>query len=233
MLRAPVVPHGVGIWALAMLMGLLIVGSNLLMFKASNHLEASLIGTFSKLRLVWVFILGVVLLHAPFSWQELGGTVLAIAAGLVIMHNFKRPNSSAGISLVLWATLFTASIIILTKYLLGSFNVGSLTFFVTFFPAVIFNFIFMPHAAARIKKLFKEDWPVVLPACSFGTFANLALNQALSLHDASGVLVINEVFLILVLVGEHIFLKEKEYLWVKLLSVALAIAGAIIIEIHF
>jgi len=232
MLSAPVIPHRADTWALALTVGLLIVGNNLLIFKASNYLEASLIGAFSKLRLVWVFVLGLLFLHAPFSWQELAGTSFAIAAGLVIVHNIRRPKSGNGVSLILWATLFNASIIILTKYLLGSFNVGSLTFFVSFLPAVLFNFILMPHAAMRIKKLFKEDPGVVLFACAFGTFANLALNQALSLHDASGVLIINETFLILVLVGEHMFLKEKEYFWVKVLSVGLAVAGAILIEVH-
>jgi len=232
MLSAPVIPHSVGVWALALLMGLFIVGNNLLLFKASNFLEASLIGTLSKLRLVWVFILSVALLHNSFSWQKLAGTLLAIVAGLVILHNFKRPKSTKGMSLVLWATLCNASIIILTKYLLSSFNVGSLTFFATFLPALLFNFIFMPHATRRIKKLFTEDWLVVLLACIFGSLANLALNQALSLHDASSVLVINEAFLVLVLVGEHVWLKEKEHLWLKLLSVVLAIAGAVLIEIH-
>ncbi len=232
MLSAPVVPRGVNIWALAMLVGLLIVGNNLLLFKASNVLEASLIGTLSKLRLVWVFIMSVVLLHDPFSWQKLAGTLLAIVAGLVILHNFKRPKSIGGVSLVLWATLFNASIVILTKYLLGSFNAVSLTFFVSFLPAVVFNFILMPRASSRVKKLFREDWRVVILACVLGSLANLALNQALSLHDASSVLVINEAFLVLVLAGEHIWLKEKEYLWVKLLSVGLAVAGAVLIQAH-
>jgi drug/metabolite transporter (DMT)-like permease len=232
MLSAPVIPADAGVWVLALLVGLLIVGHNLLIFKASNFLEASLIGTLSKLRLVWVFILGVTLLQDPFNWQKLAGTLLAIIAGLVIMHNFKRPRSTTGVSLVLWATFLNAAVIILSKYLLGSFNAVSLTFFATFLPAVIFNFILMPRAIPRIKKLFKEDWRLVLLACALGSLANLALNQALSLHDASSVLVIGEAFLVLVLVGEHIWLKEKEYLWVKLLSVALAVAGAILMQIH-
>jgi drug/metabolite transporter (DMT)-like permease len=89
----------------------------------------------------------------------------------------------------------------------------------------------MPRSVTRVRQLFKEDWKVVFLACALGAFSNLSLNAALSLHDAASVLVINEVFLILVLVGEHIYLKERERTWIKLLSIVLAIAGAILIEI--
>lgn len=231
MLSAPKVPTHLDVWLLAMLVGLLIVGNNLLLFRSSNYIEASITGALLKLRLVWVFLLSVIVLQDPFSWQKLIGTLLAILAGWIIFHNFKRPDSLTGVSLVLAATLFNASIIILSKYLLGSFNVVSLTFFVTFLPATIFIFALMRHPVLRIRKLFREDWHVVLLACVLGTFSNLALNAALSLRDASSVLVITEVFLILVLVGEHVFLKEREQVWIKLVTVMLAIAGAIFMQV--
>ena len=218
-------------WLLAVVVGLLIVGNNLLVFKSSNYLEASIVGSLSKIRFVWIFVLGILFLDSSFSWPKLFGTVLAIAAGVVIIHSFKRPKSLVGIALVLGATLFNASIIILSKYLLDSFNVASFTFFATFLPAAIFNFLLMPQAFKRTKRLFKSDWRVIVVACSLGAFANLALNKALSLHDANSVVVMSEIFLVLVLAGEHILLKEKEHLWIKLLSIALAISGAILMQI--
>jgi drug/metabolite transporter (DMT)-like permease len=235
MLSAPVLPRNSGIWVMVVLVGGLIVGHNWLLFKASNYLEASIVGALLKLRLVWVFILSTVLLHDMLSWQKAAGTALTIVAGLVIVRSYKGAKSRQGVALVLYATIFNALIIILiiisTKYLLGSFNVVSLTFFVSFLPAVILNFLLMPQAVARISKLFREDWLIVAVACSLGALANLALNQALSLHDASSVLVINEAFLVVVLAGEHIVLRERQYLWLKLVSLTLAIAGAILIQI--
>jgi drug/metabolite transporter (DMT)-like permease len=88
----------------------------------------------------------------------------------------------------------------------------------------------MPKAVTRIKNIFKDDWRVVFLACILGAFTNLTLNAALSLHDATSVLVINEAFLVLVLVGEHVYLKEREHTWIKFVSVVLAIAGAILID---
>lgn len=232
MLSNPRVPTDVSPWLLALLIGVLIVCHNLLIFKATHLLEASLMGALGKVRLVLIFILSILFLGAAFSWLQFFGTALVILAGLVIIHRFRRPKSLNGVLLVLLSTIFAALIIILTKYLFSSFNTVSLTFFATFLPATVLNFVLMPQARSRIKALFKDDWRIVLLACSFGAFANLALNHALSLQDASSVVIISEAFLVLVLAGEHLLLKEKEQLWVKLLSVVLAVSGAILIQLH-
>jgi drug/metabolite transporter (DMT)-like permease len=138
---------------------------------------------------------------------------------------------STGIYLVLAATLFNAGVIVLTKHLLGSFNVASLTFFATYLPVTILMLLITPRVVPRITKMFREDKWTVAAACALGALTNLALNAALSLHDAASVVVINEAFLVLILVGEHVLLKEKERTWTKVASVILAIIGAIFIEV--
>lgn len=232
MLASPKVPSTFGLWALTALVGLLIVANNLLYFKATGLIEMSLINSLMKIRLVWIFLFGIIFLSDPFSWQKLLGTICAICAGWLILHNFKRPESTRGITLILAMTFVNAGIIILFKYLLSSFNAVSLTFFADFLPATVFTILLAPRAVARIKTIFKDDWRIIFLACSLGAFSNIALNVALSLHDAASVVVINEIFLVLVLVGEHIFLKEKEHVWIKVASVGLAIAGAIFIQIN-
>lgn len=229
MLASPVLPRTVGPWIGALLVGLLIVGNNLLLFKAANHINASVIGTLLKLKFVWIFALSILLLGTAFEWTKFAGVVLTIAAGLIIIHRFRRPTPGSGVLLVLVATVLNALVIIASKYLLDYFNVPSLTFFATFLPALLLNFILMPKATSRIKGMFKADWKTVFGICAVGSAANLALNQALSLHDATSVIIISEVFLVLVLAGEHLVLKEKEQLWIKLGSVVLAIAGAAMI----
>lgn len=231
MLLSPVVPHSVLPWGGALLLGILIVGNNLLLFKAANHIEASLSGALFKLKFVWIFAFSILLLGGVFEWAKLGGVVLTIAAGLLIMHRFKRPGSGIGIYLVLLATVFNALIIIVSKYLLDYFNPASLTFFATFLPAMLLNFILMPQASLRIRKMFTYDRKIVIGICTVGAIANLALNLALSLHDPTSVMVISEVFLVLVLMGEHLLLREREQLWVKLGSIVLAVAGAILIQL--
>lgn len=231
MLASPKIPLTWQPWALALVVGFLIVGQNLLNFKASNFIEASLSGAITKFRLVWVFVLGLLVLHEMFSWQKLIGTLLAVGAGLVIIHQFKRPKSFQGVALAFFATLFYAIVIILYKYLFASFNSVSLTFFVTFLPPVLINLVIMPRSLQRIKKIVKEDGKLVFLACGFGALANLALNKGLSLNEATSVLVIIEAFLVVTLVGEHVFLKEKEQVWIKVIAVLLATVGAVLIRL--
>ncbi len=231
MLANPKIPHTLTPWLLAALVGILIVCNNLLMFKTFNYLEASLSGALLKFKLVWIFMLSVIFLGTPFSWDKLLGTLLATSAGVVIIHNIRRPKSLTGVAYVVSATLFNAAVIILFKYLLTYFSPASLTFYPTFLLPALINLALMPNARARIKRIYKEDGKMLTFACALGAFANLALNKSLSLGEATSVLVIIEAFLVVTLVGEHIFLKEKEQVWVKIAAVALATAGAILIRL--
>lgn len=231
MLASPTIPSSPGVWAVVALNGLLIVLNNYLFFKATGLLEISVVNSLMKIRLVWVLLFGVVILSDPFNWLKLAGTVCAMLAGWIILHSFTKPGNSRGVILVLALTLVNASIIILFKYLLSYFNAMSLTFFADFLPAALFTVLIAPQSVSRIKGIFKDDWRIIFLASTLGAFSSIAMNLALSLHDAASVVVINEVFLILVLVGEHIYLKEREHTWIKVVSVSLALAGAILIQV--
>lgn len=231
MLADPVIPTNITVWMIGLLIGCIIVGHNLLVFKATGLIEASLIGSLGKLRLVWVFLFGILLLGDAFSATKLLGVVCAVVAGILILHHFRRPESMRGISYIFIATLLASAIILLSKYLLDSFNAVSLTFFIMFLPPLILNAVLMPNALRRTHALLRDDWPVITVACSAGALGSLTMNLALALRDATSVVVIGEIFLILVLVGEHIILKEKESVWIKVLSVVLAIVGAILIQL--
>jgi len=56
------------------------------------------------------------------------------------------------------------------------------------------------------------------------------MNQGLSLGEASRVLVLIESFLVVTLVGEHLFLKEREHLNTKIIAVVAATIGAVLIR---
>lgn len=67
MLYDPVLPSSWQPWLLAPIVGLFIVGQNLINFKAYNYVEASLLGAISKFRLVWVFVFSIILTQTSFS----------------------------------------------------------------------------------------------------------------------------------------------------------------------
>lgn len=217
-------------WILIILVGFLIVAQNFLNFKSSNFIEASISGTISKFRLVWVFILEVIILHEVFSWNKLLGILFSVLAGVIIIRGIKKPKSTKGVLLALSATIIYAIVIMFYKILFKSFNSQSLTFLIFAIPALL-NFLIMPQAKQRLVRLIKENGKTVLLACTLGAFANLAMNYSLSIGEATKTLVIIESFLIVALVGEHFFLKEKKHLLIKALAVVLAITGAIIIRL--
>lgn len=218
------------IWVLTFLVGILIVGHNWLNFKSSNYLEASVGGAILKLRLAWVLIFSIIFFQESFSWYKLAGTSLAVFAGIIIIRGIKRPNSVKGTLLAFSSTVVYAAVIMFYKILFKEFNAVTLTFFIFLIPSVL-NFIIMPKAIHRLEKIIRLNGKVVILACGLGGLANLAMNQGLSGAEATKVLVIIESFLVLALVGEHLWLKERTYLPVKIAAVIAATAGAILIRL--
>jgi drug/metabolite transporter (DMT)-like permease len=232
MLASPTLPHSWGPWLLGVLIGVMIVVHNYLYFKASNYLEASVSGAISKFKLVWVFVLSLVMLQARFSWLQLLGTLLTIAAAFVIMHRIRRTKSAAGFALIFSSTFLAALMFILFKQLFSSFNVVSLTFFIAFLIPTIVNFVLLPKALPRIRAAFKRQGRLIILACSLGALANLAEIAGLAIGDVTSVLVVTEAFLIITLVGEHFVLRETDQALAKVTAVLLATSGAIIMLIN-
>jgi drug/metabolite transporter (DMT)-like permease len=230
MLLSPKIGFTLSAWTLLIIAGLFIVGQNLLNFSSSKYLEASLQGAITKFRLIWVFLFGIVILHEHGTAAKTIGTILTVIAGLLILQKFKKPQSIQGIVYALAAAILYAIVIVLYKYLFASFNAVSLTFFIFLIPAIV-NIVIMPQSISRIRRLYQDRKNAVLYACIAGGFANLAMNQALALGEASRVLVIIEAFLVLTFVGEHIFLKERTHSLIKIIAVSLATVGAILIRL--
>lgn len=217
-------------WMLMIFVGILIVGHNWLNFKSSNYLEASVNGAILKLRLAWVLIFSLIFFKESFSWYKLVGTFLAILAGVIIIQGIKRPNSIKGTILAFSSTIVYATVIMLYKILFADFNAVTLTFFIFLIPT-IFNFVIMPKAIKRLKEIIRLNGKAVILACGLGGLANLAMNEGLVGAETTKVLVIIESFLVLALVGEHFWLKEKTYLRIKIVAVICATAGAILIRL--
>ena len=226
-LFTPTIPTTITPWLLVVLVGVIIVLHNILVFKSMNHLEASVGGALLKFRLVWVFVLGAVLYQETVSMFKIIGTLFTILAGFVVVQKFRQPEKRTAVYLVLGATVLNALIIILYKYLFLSFNVITMTFLVFFIPMII-NVLIMPNAFERIKKILLTDRRLVLVSTAMGGFANLAINQGFLLGEVSRVTVVSEAFLIVMLFFEHRYFNERRYMKVKLLSVILAVIGALL-----
>ena len=175
-------------------------------------------------------VLGILILHESSTSFKVIGTLLTILSGLIITKKLAKPKDIRGVAYAFIATLCYALVILIYKNLFAAFSSQSLTFLIFFIPSVMILFV-AKNPVKRILKLAKDQPIAVFSSCAFGGLANLALNHALSIGEASKVLVIVESFLVITLIGEHILLKERDHLGLKVLSVALAVAGAILIRL--
>lgn len=231
MLLSPSIPMNWLPWALALLLGMVIVAHNLLLFTALRHIEASVSGSIAKLRLVWLFILGALFLREATTVGKLVGITLTIGAAFLIFHKFKQQKNAKGIILTLCASICNAIIVILIKYLLNFFNPESLTFFGGFLASAVFNALFMPHFLKRTTKVINEKGIIILISAGLGGITNLIMYKALEFGETTRVVVIIEAFLITTLAVESFFLKEKEQAWIKAVAVLLAVSGAVLITL--
>lgn len=218
-------------WGVMVIVGFLIILHNFLNFRSSNYIEASINGTITKFRLIWILILGVLVIGEDFTIWKLLGTLLTVLSGGLVIAGFKKPKSLKGVLYAFAATFAYAGGLILYKILFEFFSVWTLTLFVTFLTPAVLNFIIMPNALKRTLALAKDNGKFVFLACGFGALANLAMNGALLLGEATKVPAMIEAFLVLTLVGEYIFLKEKKGLKTKLLAVVVVTIGAVLIRL--
>jgi drug/metabolite transporter (DMT)-like permease len=218
-------------WGLMVIVGFLIILHNFLNFRASNFISASLSGTITKFRLIWIFGFGILLLDESFTLAKMAGTLATVVSGVLIIAAFKETKSWRGIVYAFGATFAYVGGIVLYSILFDFFSVWTLTLFVTFLTPAILNLLIMPKSVSRISKLIHDDGRNVLIACATGGLANLCLNGALLLGETTKVPAMIEAFLVVTLAGEYILLKERKGLRIKLVAVFLATLGAILIKL--
>jgi drug/metabolite transporter (DMT)-like permease len=230
MLAEPKMPTTLGPWVLMFVVGILITTQNYFSFKANNHLSASVIGIVTKFRLVWVFLLSVIVFREDLIQPKLIGLVVTLLAGVILLANSSAIQKNIGIIYTLTATFFYAIVITLYHYLFTDFNSQTLTFFIFIFPVLI-NLVIMPNRFSRIKAIMVQYKTPLIIACVLGGAANLAMNYALATGDATKTLVTIEACLILTLIGESVILKEHQDLTRKIIATVFAVAGAVIMRL--
>ncbi len=214
-------------WGLMLTIGCLVVIHNWLNFTSSKYIPASVNGVVLKFRLASVLVLAAVFGQETLTGLKIAGVVCAIAAGWLLRQSFRGSQSLYGLGLAFVSTIVYGTVVTISKFLLTNsfFSSPALTFFIFFGPMVI-NALIMPSARSRIIALWQvARWRVVL-ATTLGGLANLSINQAFLLGEASRVVIMVESFLVVTLVGEHFWLREREHLVAKVCAVFISLLGA-------
>lgn len=218
-------------WIILLIICVLIVIHNWLFFAATKYIEPSIQSTVNRFRLIWIFLVGVLIFSEATSPMKLIGTVLTISAGIVLISKYRTGMKLRGIIFMIICTLISTLVVASYKPLMTEFNGIALGFLVFLFPAVII-FIALPDRFNRIVNLYRNNngkkWLILSGVC--GGLGNLAVMIAFQTGELSRVVVVTESFLFLTLIGEAIILKERSNLKLKVLAVILSVIGAILVQ---
>ncbi len=218
-------------WGGVVLIGTVVVINNLMGFTASKLLGPSTQNIIGKFKLIWLVITGLILFSEVLTLTKIIGIILIISASLLVIDYKSWKVSRKGIILVFVGTLTSTLYAIIIKKLIVLSGPLTLTFLVFFIPMLL-NAIVIPNFIKRVKKEYSKVSNI--KALFFiglaGSVANLALIKALSYSELSGVYLIMEASLIVIIFGEHFVLKEKERVLLKALAVCLAIVGALLVR---
>jgi drug/metabolite transporter (DMT)-like permease len=222
------IPNTIAFWGGILLVGIVIVIGNVMGFAASKMIGATTQSVVSKLRLLWIVIVGVVLFSEVLTTKKILGMILITTATLLVIDYKNWKVSKKGIILILLATITATIYAVLLKKLLPVSDTITILFFAGLIPAIL-NASIIPDFFNRAKKEFANiRW--IISICFMAAVANLAMVQALSYDVLSGVYFVMDASLIIIIFGEHFMLKEKERLIWKAAALCLAIIGAILIH---
>lgn len=195
---------------------------SLFTFQADKLLEASVKSGVSRLRLIWIGIIGWFFLGEPFSTIQLFGMALICLSPLIIMR-FKDKVRSRGIVYELIASIIISLAITFDKISCQYFS-ESLVLLFSYLNSALLVSLFRKRRANLNFNLFK----VVLPSAIFSVFCYLSLLWSLSHGNISTVMSVYMISPIFVTLIGILFLKERGNISLKITSIIIAVIGGVL-----
>lgn len=228
-------PSNPNIWFLVILSGFLWAGFAFTIIKSYKHLEASVNTIVSKVRIPLFLILSVIFLNETLNSNKVIGTFLIFGGLLYLSYNKNKvktlPLNNPGTP-YLFASIFLISFaLLIDKFASSFFNPGMYTFMV-YFISSLFLFPFILLRKQSIKPIFRNKYLILMIITSFlsVTYYFLILN-AYKFAEASIIIPLTELSVLVTVLGGFLFLKEKSNLKRKIISTLIIIVGAVFISI--
>ncbi len=224
-------PSTITAWWYVIISGILWILITIASFKAFQLLEVSVKVVVDKLRIIFVLLFGIFIFNESVSIEKLLGTML-IFGGVIFISYSKHAKKiqKKGLMYAFISTILIAIVTFVDKHAINFFNPGMFAFFSFFTPL----FFFGPLSLNKRKEVIKlwKHWHYIL---AVGITAGLYYVFVLFAYkhiDASIVIPIVEISVLITCIGGIIFLHEKKNIWRKVISALIVIAGAIILSLH-
>jgi drug/metabolite transporter (DMT)-like permease len=204
-----------------------VVIGNYLIFKSYMYLNASSINVIQKLKLAWILIIGIVFLKQSLQLKDIIGMTIIFAASLIIIDYKNWKTNYHGVMSVIVSTLAFSAYAFAISLLSQKVKPFSLLFFLTIIPVIMYCFI-IKDLKKRIIETYKKTRIMIL-AAAIGVVYNLCMVLGVK-EEPTKVFFVIEAGIILIVIGEYFWMKDKRNILLKILAVALAIAGAILLR---
>jgi len=229
--QAPADSHA---WLLVIASGILWTLYGALLFKAYSYLEASVASPLSKIRLFFVLMASVIILGEHITFGKILGTLMIFAGAIVISYRKKKsiiPSYKKGVFLIIISAFVISAALLIDKYAMNFFNVE--TYLVPVYlmsPLLLTALMVKRDYRHHLKNIFKRSLiPTILTSILSVGYYYLIL-YAFKYAEASVVVPIAELSILISVIGGIIFLKERENMAQKIVATVILIMGAILVS---
>jgi len=200
-------------------------------FCAYKILQVSLRTILSKTRPIFAIIISFVVFREAFHYMKVVGTLIIFLGIVVAFYNKKLSNdhiTNKGIMFGVLAGFFGAIAMTADKYALEFFNINMYLFMIYFLPGLLV----LPFALQRkkeIKSLFTNKIKPTILAVIGDCIAYIFVLNALKRADASIVIPVIEISVIISVIGGVVFYKEDDNLIRKIIATFIVVLGIVIL----
>ncbi|MBR9692125.1 EamA family transporter [Candidatus Woesearchaeota archaeon] len=224
-------PRALFPWLIVIIASALWALASFVYYEAHSLVPVSIKAPLDESKLVFILFLSVLILSESLFLEKVIG-IFVMFTGLLILaykkKGFLKNVKDKGTLLILGSAFLLALVSIVDKYALRFFTPGTYGFLVYFIPGLILV-PFLINKKQEAKKLVRESWKLALIAVLFSVVAYYFRLKAFDLAEVSLVFPITRLSVLIAVFGGIIFLKEREYVWRKLIASVIVIIGAILL----
>ncbi|MDP3742274.1 MAG: DMT family transporter [Candidatus Micrarchaeota archaeon] len=200
-------------------------------FKAYSQMEVSSKSLIGRTKVLFSFLLALLFLRETISAEKILGVVL-IFAGLILLTYKKSIGfsdlKSKGVSLTILSAFFVSCALIIDKFATQFFPLGMYSFIVYALP-VVFLVPFALQRKADVKSIVKNKFAATLGTVILGAASYYFILNAFKFAEASVVIPIAELSMLVTVAGGALVLREKVDAK-KIIAAVVVIAGAVLLS---
>ncbi|MDD5547754.1 MAG: EamA family transporter [Candidatus Pacebacteria bacterium] len=204
-------------------------------FIAYKKTDLSLREPVSQSRIIWTFILGILLLGETATiFKTIATALIFLGISLLIWHPERKWGrlTDPGILWTLGSALLASIVAIVDKASLGYFNPEVYNFLVYLFPTILLA-VFLPKNIEGFKHLLRTKGWIAFAGTIIQTASYYFTLKTFSVMDITLAYPLLQMVTLLTVIGGIIFLKEKEHFRQKILATAVVVIGMILLRIKF